>query len=91
MLSNDIINLNTNICLYNWGEPFLHPKFKEIIYYLSSLNLNIGLSTNASKPIYFEDSNALKNLRHMRFSMPGFSQESYDRMHSFDFEKIKKI
>ncbi|GBU23479.1 hypothetical protein R83H12_00090 [Fibrobacteria bacterium R8-3-H12] len=90
MLSNDIINSNTNICLYNWGEPFLHPKFKEIICYLSSLNLNFSLSTNASKPIYFENSNALKNLKHITFSMPGFSQESYDRIHGFNFIKIKK-
>jgi len=90
MLANHFINTNTIIGLFSYGEPFLHPKFKEIIYYLSSLNLNIALSTNASKPIYFESSNALKYLKHLTFSMSGFSQESYDKIHGFNFNKIKE-
>jgi len=90
MLANNFINSNTTINLYNWGEPFLHPKFKEIIAYLSGLNLNFALSTNASKPIYFENSNDLKYLKHIIFSMSGFSQESYNKIHGFDFIKIKE-
>jgi len=90
MLSNGFINLTTIIYLFSWGEPFLHPKFKEIIYYLNSLNLNFCLSTNASKPIYFENSNDLKYLKHIIFSMSGFSQDSYDRIHGFNFIKIKE-
>jgi len=90
MLANNFINSNTTIDLYSWGEPFLHPKFKEIICYLSGLNLKFGLSTNASKPIYFENSNDLKYLTYITFSMSGFSQESYDKIHGFNFNKIKE-
>jgi MoaA/NifB/PqqE/SkfB family radical SAM enzyme len=90
MLANRFINSNTTIALFSWGEPFLHPKFKEIINYLSNLNLHFGLSTNASKPVYFENNSALKYLKEITFSMPGFSQESYDKIHGFNFIKIKE-
>jgi wyosine [tRNA(Phe)-imidazoG37] synthetase (radical SAM superfamily) len=90
ILANGFINSNTIVSLYSWGEPFLHPKFKEIINYLNNLNLYFCLSTNASKPIYFENSNALKYLKYITFSMSGFSQESYNRIHGFNFVKIKK-
>jgi Zn ribbon nucleic-acid-binding protein len=89
MLSNGFIGSNSTIGLYSWGEPFLHPNFKDIINYLNTLQLNFLLSTNASKPVYFEDNNALEHLKTITFSMSGFSQESYDRIHGFNFAKIK--
>lgn len=81
---------NSLIYLYNWGEPFLHPKFKEIINFLHDNNFRTVLSTNASKPVFFEKGNSLNNLARVTFSIPGFSQSSYDKIHGFNFEKIKK-
>ena len=85
---NGFIGPNTEIALYNWGEPFLHPKFKEIIKFLNTENLKILLSTNCSKVVLFEEYGILSNLRFIILSMPGFSQRSYDKIHGFNFENI---
>ena len=84
-----IIDKSTHIGLYSWGEPFLHPQFEEMLNIVSSLGFVYSLSTNAStyKQIH---SSALDKLFEIKFSMPGFSQESYDRQHGFDFNKIKE-
>ena len=89
MYDSQIIGNSSLIWLYNWGEPFLHPKLKEIISVLKNKNLFFGLSTNASNPVYFNDSKCLSHLADIIFSMSGFSQQSYDRIHGFDFERIK--
>jgi MoaA/NifB/PqqE/SkfB family radical SAM enzyme len=88
MLKNELIGTDSTVGLYNWGEPFLHPKFKEILSFLNMKGVNYALSTNASKLIEFENFD-LKNLKKITFSMPGFSQESYDLIHGFKFERIK--
>lgn len=90
MLNNKIIGKNSTICLYNWGEPFLHPKLKDIIKILNSYDLRFGLSTNASYPIFFSEESILEKLSFICFSMPGFSQNSYDKIHGFNFQKIKE-
>lgn len=88
MFENKIISANSTIGLFNWGEPFLHPNFKEILSFLNKKDLNYVLSTNASKLIEFENFD-LSNLKKLTFSMPGFSQKSYDLIHGFKFERIK--
>lgn len=75
--------------LYNWGEPFWNPDFKKIAIWLSENGYAFTASTNASLPIYFEGKEDLSGLKNLIFSMPGFSQASYDRIHGFSFEKIK--
>ncbi|MCS4454451.1 hypothetical protein JTT00_04835 [Clostridium botulinum] len=51
--------------------------------------MSFALSTNASKVILL-DNNELKNLKYITFSMCGFSQKSYDKIHGFNFEQIKR-
>jgi len=77
----------TRIELYNWGEPFMHPKFEDMVNIVAKKGFNIGLSTNASilKKIPPE---AIRLLAGVSFSMPGFSQKSYDRIHGLEFEDI---
>ncbi len=87
---NGFIGVNTEIALYNWGEPFLHPKFKEIIKFLNTENLKVVLSTNCSKAVLFEEDGILSNVQQIILSMPGFSQRSYDRIHGFNFRNIIK-
>lgn len=78
----------TELYLYNWGEPFAHPKFDEMLRVAARRGFVFNLSTNCSmaKPI---PDDVLWRLKEVVFSIPGFSQESYDRQHGFNFEKIK--
>lgn len=82
-----IVPDQTVIELYNWGEPFLHPEFEAMIKIVTNQGFRFGLSTNASilKTI---PSDTVPKLAEIRFSMPGFSQESYDRIHGLKFDVI---
>jgi MoaA/NifB/PqqE/SkfB family radical SAM enzyme len=84
----NIIQADSVVSLYNWGEPFMHPKIDDIIAVMNDLDVYYALSTNAS---LYQDFNpeTVKKLKHMIFSISGFSQESYDRIHGFKFLKIK--
>lgn len=85
----NIIVDETVIDLFNWGEPFLNPEFNKIIEFLNEQGAQFTLSTNGSIVRKFKDENVLKNLKILTLSMPGFSEESYNIMHGFNFEKIK--
>jgi hypothetical protein len=75
------------ISLYNWGEIFLHPQIDDLLKILARQKLRFAISTNSSrlKPLPQE---SLAFLDHVIFSMPGFSQGSYDRIHGFNFNEI---
>jgi MoaA/NifB/PqqE/SkfB family radical SAM enzyme len=75
------------IDLYSWGEPMLHPRLNDILRILSKNDINFGISTNASKVVHL-DRDVLAHLCELKFSVPGFSQSSYDRIHGFHFETI---
>jgi organic radical activating enzyme len=77
------------ISLANWGEPMLHPELSEILKILRKNDVNFAISTNASKFVNLEN-DVLGNLQEIRFSVPGFSQSSYDRIHGFNLESILK-
>ena len=71
---------------YSWGEPLLHPDLDGIVSVLTARNFGIGFSTNGSKKTTFTVPTG--NIVDFCFSMPGFSQKSYDLIHGFKFEKI---
>jgi len=75
--------------LFNFGEPLLHPSLPGILKILVDYKLQYVISTNASKFIAL-DPTLLENLQLFMISIPGFSQSSYDRVHGFVFEEIKK-
>lgn len=85
-----IIEKSTKINLYNWGEPLLNKNFPEIISFLSEQRHLYGVSTNASVVRLVDDIEAYRYCNYIIFSMPGFSQESYNRIHGFSFERIKE-
>ena len=80
----------TKIHLYNWGEPMLHPEFAKIIEISKKENCLVALSTNAAVLPKLPDSFDASNIGFVKFSMCGFSQASYDKIHRFDFDRIKK-
>jgi MoaA/NifB/PqqE/SkfB family radical SAM enzyme len=90
---NKLVHKDTTIGLYSWGEPTLHPEFDKIITVLQNANIGEGgfryaLSTNAGKTINYKPE-WFRGLSYLTISMCGFSQESYDRIHHLDFEKVK--
>lgn len=89
LLEKGIISTEQSVVsLYNWGEPFLHPKLSDLIEILNKRNLKYAFSTNANKlPVI--NKAFVENLDHIIISMPGFSQNSYDKIHGFKFEHIK--
>lgn len=87
--ANKMINGDAVFFLYNWGEPLLHPRFKDIVAVLNERDIEYVISTNLSKLVEFEPGDELRNLRAVVVSMPGFSQASYDRIHGFNFQRIK--
>ena len=90
LFEKGIIGKNTDIMLYNWGEPLLNKEYDYIIEFLSDQGQTFSVSTNGSKVNLLKKENAYKNCKTFIFSMSGFSQEAYDRIHGFSFEKIKK-
>jgi MoaA/NifB/PqqE/SkfB family radical SAM enzyme len=89
LLAAGVIDDATCFQLYNWGEPLLHPELQAITACLCRFNLSYGLSTNASQQITVNQ-DFIRNLGSVKFSMSGFSQKSYDRIHGFNFAKIKE-
>jgi len=75
------------IRLYNWGEPFLHPRLSEIVATCNATGLRYSFSTNAST-VPEIDASFVHNLEAVTFSMPGFSQPSYDRIHRLNFHTV---
>lgn len=85
-----IIGKNTEIMLYSWGEPFLNRDYVGIVEYLAENGQTFAVSTNASKVQRVNKKDTYKNCDIFIFSIPGFSQASYDHIHGFSFEQIKK-
>lgn len=86
MLELELIGLGGGIGLQNWGEPIVHPDLNGIFKALSDRSLECGISTNASKATNFHVSTS--HLNSMIFSLPGWSQASYDKVHGLRFDRI---
>jgi MoaA/NifB/PqqE/SkfB family radical SAM enzyme len=81
-----LVDRTTVLGLYNWGEPFLHPRLGELVAAAQRSGMRYSFSTNASV-VPAIDASFVRGLALLIFSMPGFSQSSYDRIHGFDFAK----
>lgn len=89
LLKYKIITPDCLFRIYNWYEPTLNPYLPEIVNYMFEKGFRLDMSTNASVLPDFEKIKTCEHYYGMLFSMPGFSQKSYDRIHGFQFEKVK--
>ena len=89
LLDHDIIVPDCIYRIYNWYEPSLNPHLPQIMNYMHRVGIQLDMSTNAGRLIDFSQVESCENWYGILFSMPGFSQESYDRIHRFDFERVK--
>jgi hypothetical protein len=74
------------IHLYNWGEPFLNPEINNILTILKKRELFGGISSNFIKKPEIDEEN-LQVLKNIIFSISGFSQDSYGRIHGASLKK----
>lgn len=88
LFEKQIADKETVFLLYNWGEPFLHSKFNEIVSYLSERNIRFYLSSNFSIIPRKISKDSFASCQGITISMPGFSQRSYDRIHKLKFEAV---
>lgn len=87
---NKAKNINiTNVVLFSWSEPFLHPQLKDFCKYAKEQNMNVDLSTNLSfNNIDFQD--ILLYVDSLIISVSGFNQFTYEINHkNCDIEKVK--
>jgi radical SAM protein with 4Fe4S-binding SPASM domain len=68
------------VCLYNWGEPFLNRDVFRIIEHVSKHNVGSNLSTNFSLVLSDEQLESIvrSGLEHLIVSLDGTTQEVYE-------------
>lgn len=76
----------STIALFNWSEPLLHPNLNAIVQEACDRKLGVGISTNASKRTAF--SGPTGHIDQFVFSVPGWSQASYDKIHDLKFDRV---
>ncbi len=80
----------TDIYLYNWTEPLIHPRVGDFIDLIQSAGLRAGISSNLniSKNL---DQAVIANPSFFRISLSGYSQSTYALNHvGGDIEVVKK-
>lgn len=87
LLNQKIISSDTKISLFVWGEPLLNKNITKIFKHLNEKNLKYRISTNGSVNFPFSAMD-ISGLDYIIFSMPGFSQRAYDKIHGFNFDTI---
>jgi len=87
LLDQQLLSTVHGVNLYCWGEPFLHPKLSELLEILNKRNIPYRFSTNGSR-LPTIDKDFVRGLDGIVFSMSGFSQASYTKIHGFKFADI---
>ncbi|MFC1514808.1 radical SAM/SPASM domain-containing protein [Candidatus Omnitrophota bacterium] len=77
------------VFLFQWGEPFLHPKIFELTKYVSAKGIRTMITTNGT---IFSDEIIEQildcGLERLTFSIDGVAS-TYTRIRGFDYDKLK--
>ena len=72
----------TNVSLYSWGEPLIHPQIGEIIDLFHDAGMAVGISTNLS---HVNFNNIEKAIRaepdYIKISISGYYPKAYNNTH----------
>lgn len=73
--------------LFNWGEPLLNPGINAILRIVRRKGLYAGISSNLiARPDL--DKDVLPAIKSLTFSLSGFDQQSYGRIHGARLDKV---
>lgn len=76
-----------SICLFNWGEPFLNSNINNILRILKEKQLYADISSNfIARPNI--DKKYISVIKSINFSLSGFSQDTYGRIHGAVLENV---
>jgi MoaA/NifB/PqqE/SkfB family radical SAM enzyme len=82
--------VNPEIWLFNWGEPLLHPKIREIIEMVHSFGWSVMISTNLNVKRGLEDV-AISAPKSIKISISGVTDKNYSITHEKgDIELVKE-
>ncbi|HNW45051.1 MAG TPA: radical SAM protein, partial [Elusimicrobiales bacterium] len=77
------VGLVSHICLYSWGEPFLHPELPRFIARCHALGIAAAVSTNLSIESTEKIEEVIKQEPdYLKISTSGFSPEVYNTTHT---------
>ena len=77
------VDLVSHICLYSWGEPFLHPKLDLFIEYIHEKGIATAVSTNLSISSVGQIEKIIKSAPdYLKISLSGFYPQTYNQTHS---------
>lgn len=89
ILAQNMITTEAQLELFSWGEPFLNPELDEICLEVSRRKRHYRLSTNGSV-LKLLNPKCMEYLDDLRFSVPGFSEQSYGKIHKLCFKQVIK-
>lgn len=77
------VDLVSHVCLYSWGEPFLHPELNLMIEHIHEMGIAVAVSTNLS----IESSDRIKKVvktspDYLKISLSGYYPEVYNSTHT---------
>lgn len=78
------------VFLYNWGEPFLAPRFDEYLEVLKEHRLFAMVSSNFQRAPVIRSEN-LPVIAEVIFSLSGLTEETYGRIHGGAHISIKEV
>jgi len=77
------VGLISHFCLYNWGEPILHPQIDLFVDYAHQMGIAIAISTNFSVDLPERLSRLVKSSPDIfKISVSGYYPEVYETTHA---------